>query len=200
MSDFSVWALERLVNSLIGGIAIYLGYRLFRNAPRAQDSRAEGAARIHGPGNISIYVTRIGPGVFFALFGASVLVVSLYKGVSYHGPSDWSGLSGAVSSTDSSRLTHDQLLSARKSSAQDIAALNQVIPALQPGLDPGQRANIELAIPRIKLALMKRVWDTDWGNEAAFSEWVRQGAAGPPPIELEKADEFFNSGTTSAAK
>jgi len=194
MSDFTVWAAERLVNSLIGGIAIYLGYRLFLTAPRSSTPRADGTARIHAPGNFSIYLTHIGPGVFFALFGASVLVVSVYKGVTYHGPNDWSGLSSAVSTGDSARVTREQRVSARKAIAQDIAALNQVVPALRPNLDPDQQADIQLGVPRIKLELMKTVWDTDWGDESGFSAWVEQGAAGPPPDGLGKAAEFFNSG------
>jgi hypothetical protein len=195
MDDFTVWALERLVNSVIGGFAIYLGYRLFLTAPRTRTARANGTARINAPGNFSVYLTHIGPGVFFALFGAAVLIASVYKGVNYRGSNDWSGLSGAMSPGDSARLTGQQRAAARKVIAQDIAALNEVLTALPPNLAADQQADIQLAVPRIKLELMKTVWNTDWGDEDGFRKWVEQGAVGPPPDKLAKAAEFFNLGS-----
>jgi hypothetical protein len=50
---------------------------MFLAIPRAQT----GEGKIELPGGVSIYVTRVGPGVFFALFGAVILGLGLYQGL-----------------------------------------------------------------------------------------------------------------------
>jgi hypothetical protein len=70
---------NRLLITGIAGISIYLGYRLFSLIPLSHDSRGE--FNIPNLGKISL--TRVGPGVFFALFGSSVLIYSLASPVSH---------------------------------------------------------------------------------------------------------------------
>src|SRR4029079_1628077 len=69
--------LERLVIALSGALAIWLGYRLFLSMPLAE----KGTGRLPLPGVISIFMSRVGPGVFFALFGAGVLAYGLHQEV-----------------------------------------------------------------------------------------------------------------------
>jgi hypothetical protein len=70
---------ERLVAVLFGGMAIYLGYRLFLLVP----DRRGGEGRFTFPWDVSVVLARVGPGVFFALFGALVVGTSLVKGVEW---------------------------------------------------------------------------------------------------------------------
>ena len=70
--------LERLVIALAGALAIWLGYRLFLSMPLAE----KGTGKLQLPGGISIFISRVGPGVFFALFGAGVLAYGLHQAVS----------------------------------------------------------------------------------------------------------------------
>src|SRR2546428_454261 len=65
---------ERLLIVLAGGLSIVLGYRMFLAIPKAQN---EGEGRIQLPGGVSIYVTRVGPGAFFAPYGAAILGLGL---------------------------------------------------------------------------------------------------------------------------
>ena len=74
--------LERLLVIAAGALAIFLGYRLFLRMPE----RREGEGKFELPGGISIYVSRVGPGVFFALFGAAILVWSVAQPFSYKAP------------------------------------------------------------------------------------------------------------------
>src|SRR3712207_3118553 len=67
--------LERMTVVLIGGMAIYLGFRLFLAVPELRESDGE----VKLPWNISIVMTRVGPGVFFALFGIAALSLALYR-------------------------------------------------------------------------------------------------------------------------
>lgn len=72
-------ALERLIAVAIGGLSIYLGYRLF-SAVRAT---GEGSAEVKLPGDVTVMLSRVAPGVFFALFGALVVGASLVSPMSY---------------------------------------------------------------------------------------------------------------------
>lgn len=63
---------ERLLVVAIAGLSIVLGYHLFKIVPVDKDSRGEFKAL-----NISIVVSKVGPGVFFAAFGALVLGLSV---------------------------------------------------------------------------------------------------------------------------
>ena len=72
-------SLERLVVVAFGGLSIYLGYRLFLRMPDQENAQG----RVTLPGGISIYMTRVGPGAFFALFGAVVLSLSFHHTISY---------------------------------------------------------------------------------------------------------------------
>ena len=62
-------AIERLVIVLAGAGAIYLGYRLFLAMP----NRDRSSGKLELPGGVSIFLSRVGPGVFFSLFGATVI-------------------------------------------------------------------------------------------------------------------------------
>ena len=54
-------AIERFANVLIGALAIYLGYKLFMNLPDRREER-QGGLKLLLPGDISIYLSRVGPG------------------------------------------------------------------------------------------------------------------------------------------
>lgn len=60
---------KRIAIVLIGGVAIYLGYRLFFHLPFVRDH--EGQVELPG---VKIALSRVGPGVFFAAFGSYMLL------------------------------------------------------------------------------------------------------------------------------
>jgi hypothetical protein len=69
---------ERVLVVLGGILAIYLGYRLFRIA--TLEDRSAGKFNLHNI--LEFSVSRVGPGVFFAAFGAWVLYTSLTTRIS----------------------------------------------------------------------------------------------------------------------
>jgi hypothetical protein len=75
-------AVERFANVLIGALAIYLGYKLFMNLPERREEK-KGEMKLMLPGDISVYVSRVGPGVFFALFGTAVVLMSFVSAVRF---------------------------------------------------------------------------------------------------------------------
>jgi len=190
--------MERLLAVAIGGLAIYLGYRLFRLVPESKDSEG----RVTFTKDLSIVVSRVGPGVFFALFGALVVGLSIYRNVEvgvdgkniFYGAPDaaayFQGAGNAAGATDEEAKSDTRMLLRR-----EIAILNTLPKLLDPALPVQDRSHVELAIPRIKLALMKPVWGEaaeGWGTPEAFERWLKEGDGGPPPDEIAEAVKYFD--------
>jgi hypothetical protein len=205
MEPLTLRALERIVGVLIGGFAIYLGYQLFVQLPTQMNSEGKFVL----PGNISIYLSRVGPGVFFALFGTLVVAASFYfqlkiispaSGAQSLSPQDVSSGSIAVSYLAATEGISDRqaLESARSRVLTDIRTLNQLHNHLTVdakrdtvGIKEDERTDIMVTIPRLKLTMLFTVWDKDWGDYAQFAKWVKTGAAGSPPQGTEKAAALF---------
>lgn len=68
---------ERILIAVGGGLSIYLGYRLFLAVPTAK--AADGTFEIPGVG--TVVLSRVGPGIFFALFGAAILMLGVFRSV-----------------------------------------------------------------------------------------------------------------------
>jgi hypothetical protein len=208
MEPSTLRLLERILDVAIGGISIYLGYRLFLRLPESTDS----SGKVILPGNISVYLSRVGPGVFFALFGALVVGVSLETAVRYserepantdtfvgkpaaktvrESSKNFIGLGSAIDSGDS-----EGVADARSLLRKEIAIMNTIPAELKSDLSQQDRDEVMRAISRIKFALMKPVWDSrsGWGDPAQFEEWLKAGAPDPPPARLEQAVEYFRYG------
>jgi hypothetical protein len=192
---------ERIVAVLIGGVSIYLGYRLFLAMPE----RKEGEGKIALPGGISIFLTRVGPGAFFALFGAIIVAVSFQQAISYKETSssrpsevaqpassdpttsrDYTGFGSAGSAADT-QLSRIQV-------GHDIELLDSTFPELSKNLTGTRRTDVEVLIPRLKLAMMKNVWGSDWGDYSRFQDWVQNGAAQPAPKDIDRPAAFYLHG------
>lgn len=196
--------IERIVAVIIGGIAVYLGYRMFLKIPESHDSEG----KITLPWNFTVILSRVGPGVFFALFGAGVVALSLYKGLEVSEKKSGSAAelaAPATGATDESREFRwgaattpagnaEARADARALLRRDIATLNNITNALPSDLPEHERTPIELAIPRIKFALMKPMWgeaQTGWGTPSEFETWLKEGEPQPVPPTIEKAVEYY---------
>ena len=208
MEPSTLRLLERILDVAIGGISIYLGYRLFLKLPESTDS----SGKVILPGNISIYLSRVGPGVFFALFGALVVGVSLETAIRYseHEPANadsvvdkpaaktvvessknFIGLGSAADNGDA-----EAVADARSLLRREIAIMNTVPAELKSDLPQQDRDEVVRAISRIKFALMKTVWDSHsgWGDSAQFENWLKAGEPERVPASLEPAVEYFRYG------
>jgi hypothetical protein len=194
--------IERLVIVLIGGMAIYLGYRLFL----AVKAEAEGEAKITLPHDVTVMVSRVGPGVFFALFGSMVVVASLYFSIAYSDPDR--SYSGMMPSPSAAEKTAPRALAAPPREAQElerlrlrqeIEFLNSLPGLLNSGLREGQRAAITRHVREIKLRLMAPVWADDWSDPAAFRLWAEGGAAADDSAAFGSARTFYEAGAEPAS-
>lgn len=189
---------ERLTVVLLGGMAIYLGFRLFLEVPEHKD----GAGKFVLPWDISIVMTRIGPGVFFALFGVIAVSLALIRPLeigsqapsNFENPGNQARLRYATNIAYADKSArHD----ARSSLRKEIATLNTITGALQKDLPKFERDEFERRIRHIKLALMKPVWgetDEGFGEFSEFERWIKEGEPEPPPAGMKGALELYRYG------
>lgn len=194
MSDDMLWILlvrmaERLLAVGIGGISIYLGFRLFTLMP----DMPVGDADIKLPGGVSILVSRIGPGVFFSLFGAVIASLSLYKPVELPVVKANGSVvmaSAAVGGEDGDAARRE---AERGQVARTLSDLEEVTSLLPSSLDPSTRLDVGRAVRAGRVALIHSVWGPDWGDFQAFKSWAESGAADAPAgAPWAPAAEIFN--------
>lgn len=206
-------AIERIIAVVIGGVCIWLGQRLFLQIPEQK----AGEGKIQFPGGISVYVARVGPGVFFALFGATLVAVSFYRGIEVQSSrlgaaaavagvaspaSASSGVAlerfeyrgaGGTMAGDESAARAD----ARALRRKDFARLNNLPGALRRDLPEPDRQVLIASVADVKVALMRSMWDDapdGWGDRAAFERWVMDGEPDPAPAALQAAVGYYRQG------
>jgi hypothetical protein len=196
--------IERILAVAIGGVAIYLGYRLFLQVPERHDSQGS----ITLPWDITVLLSRVGPGVFFALFGAAVVGYGLHESVSYTrerssqtaqatgGPNAsaterviWGGASPRMTTQPDEALT-----AARLRARLEIEFLNSLPALLRGDLKDEQERDVSQRTAALKLGVMHLLWGGDWGDFAAFKDWAQGSASEPIPKGLEAAAQYFLAG------
>jgi hypothetical protein len=178
-------AAERVLLVLVGALAIYLGYSLFRHMPTVD--RSEGKLQL--PGGVSIFLSRIGPGVFFALFGCAIIGYSVTKPVKldlggevYVGApvASYSGLG----QRDTPKLTEAMATISGLEPEVAVARLNGFLESARQTLSRPEADELEEAVRAAKFALMLAGWKPEWGDRAAFERWARENGDRDPPDDL----------------
>ena len=151
--------IERVLAVIIGGMSIYLGYRLFIKVPRQKDS----SGKVMLPGDISIFFSRIGPGVFFSLFGAAVVVVSLQQSLDLDLANKASVTAESTERTANLKVRYmgetgqsdpAKRDAVRAEARRAIAELNKLPSMLAPDVPASRRTDVTEAVRDSKLALM----------------------------------------------
>jgi hypothetical protein len=184
---------ERIIAVLIGGLTIYLGYQLFLRVPEHKDS----AGKVMLPWNISVVMSRIGPGVFFALFGVIAVGIALVRPLQITGPDGHSSVYYAADmATDDKSARADARALLRK----QIAELNTIPKELRLDLPAQDRDSILRSISKVKLALMKPVWGDStegFGDVSEFEKWVLANEPkSPPPAGMAGALTLYQYGAS----
>lgn len=197
-------AFERLLVVLAGALAIYLGYRLFIDMPNAE----RGSGKVNLPGGISIFLSRVGPGVFFSLFGAAVIGLSFQFGITF---SDSQQAAQLIAASEAARTERSWSgVAPQSATPQDaaavapyerdrvvavVAALNRVELALPAEMKPTDKVNLKYALRDARVRLLVSVWDgAAWGDVAAFQDWVSENEPNPPPQSIAAAVEIYRQG------
>jgi hypothetical protein len=198
---------ERVLVVAAGALAIYLGYRLFMNMPEHDKS----SGKFVLPGGISIFLSRVGPGIFFSLFGAVVIGLSFHYGIKYD--EDATATVVAVAATagteaqQAPRRTFSgiapstgmagspDILRDRNEVLVAVTALNKAAAALPAGMASYDRRQILDGIRDAKLRLLQSVWDAEhWGEFETAAAWLRDNGDAEPPPQLAEAVGNFRAG------
>ena len=173
---------ERLGIIAIAALCIWLGYKLFQSLPA--ERQASGTLTLP---SAKLVMTKVGPGVFFALFGALVL----WQGVRTQLTADPVAATAAppatasvaearqvaqptritlgASSGDTAAFAHAQ---------EDISVLNCLAGLAPDTLDPGAA---ERVLHKVRMALIAPVWQPGWG-EAQFAALERGEIPASGPV------------------
>ena len=199
---------ERLLGVAIGGMSVFLGYRLFAKVPLKTDS----AGKLLLPGGTRIVLSRVGPGVFFSLFGAAIVLTAFTRGVELTSrvavtSTDPSGATrvseetrerrgvGATTAVPASEMER-RLVEART----QIYTLNRDLPrALRKDVHADDRKLLELARDYSKAQILRAVWRPQWGPVSDFEAWVRDGARAPAPASISEPARLYLDGLEPAA-
>lgn len=170
---------ERVAIVAAGVLLIYFGYRLFLALPAEHGSDG----RLQMP-SASLAVSKVGPGVFFAVFGTFLLWQMAEKAVRV----DIAPPAGAA--RDGARAPHAMAIfgaaaagdaQALRHARHDIAALNCAEARLAPGLPPELREDVARAFRHARAALLETVWQPAWGGPEVAAAG-RLGAWPPGPL------------------
>ena len=190
---------ERILGVVIGGLLIYLGYRLFLDV-KGKRGREGGTGDFTLAGGNKLKLSKVGPGVFFALFGTGLIVFSLTRSVSLttSGPAAAEAASTAAKGSAASSVatvkfmgatsvpeTDEERVRRRTEMQAHIIALNRSVERA----GASERAELERAVTQAKVALMEPLWGEDWGDLADFREWLEK--RGTPPPGTQAAVEAF---------
>lgn len=199
--DESLRMIERILATLLGGFFAWLGYRLFLDVTSKQTSSGE----FKLPSGIAVHLTRVGPGIFFALFGAAVVCYSLYSRVTIdrtqtgsrkahssmvsngakqqpENPAESAGeekiTKKFVGLTAGNDASPQELLHERNLRKDYIRFLNALSAYLETHGGAAELKDHKNILPQIKLIVMENVWDDkQWGSWTAFQDWVNNTGA-----------------------
>jgi hypothetical protein len=199
-----VGAFQRILSILIGGMLIYFGYRLFLSLP-GKRGRDGGSGEFSLGGANKVKLSKVGPGVFFAVFGAGLIAYSFAKPMkvnipgaapnAQNSPRAANAPSAATGTVAAAGFSYVGAVSAPETdedrarmpneTQQDIIILNRALD----GANASERPQVERAVVRAKVALMEPLWAEDWGEIKDFRDWLAKG--GTPPDKTQPAVDYF---------
>ena len=194
-------AFQRTLGILIGGMLIYFGYRLFLSLPGKRGGDG-GSGEFSLGGANKVKLSKVGPGVFFAIFGAGLIAYSFAKPMKVNIPAAAqttpsatnapSAGTGAVAAAGFSYVgavsapeTDEDRARMRNETQQDIIILNRALDRA----NASERPQVERAVVRAKVALMEPLWAEDWGELKDFRDWLAKG--GTPPAKTQPPADYF---------
>lgn len=194
--------IQHITTIVVGMASVYLGYRLFIEIPR----RREGETKLDLPGGVSIMLSRIGPGIFFALFGTGMIVYSVNK------PIEIKDIAEQVASADGATIIKrsrtltglgqnaeavgPQMIPATSITRETVIGyLNKIAAEANATKSGSELLDRTIAVREAKLALMREIWKPDWGDYGTFHRWVtEQFERDPPPDGTRNAVAYFRQG------
>jgi hypothetical protein len=200
---------ERLLGLLAGGLCIVLGYRLFVKLPEKADS----SGKVVLPGGVSIWLSRVGPGIFFALFGAAIVAYSFASAVkvtneqtgpSSRAPAGTTAGTPATTRQEIAAMSDRSTEQAKREARQQqlmvlrgtLVDLNATIDHLGRDAASPDRDRLIVGLQMAKMLLLRGAWDAAWGDPDRFQSWINSGALPPPPAAMDEPAGLYLAGQT----
>jgi hypothetical protein len=198
---------ERLLGLLAGALCVVLGYQLFIRLPEKSDS----SGKVILPGGVSIWLSRVGPGIFFALFGVAIIAYSFASTVRVSEQTAAPVVQASAGTTTtlaasrreisamsdrSSRATREEREEQLTYLRLALSNLNAAIDRLQHDTQPPERDRLVAGLQGAKMLLLRGNWDTPWGDPARFQAWVNSGAVLPAPSGMDIPAGLYLTGQT----
>jgi len=202
---------ERLFGLLAGALCVVLGYHLFLRLP----DKADSSGKVILPGGVNIWLSRVGPGIFFALFGAGIVAYSFASTVrvtteqtglparAANAPAGAGGPVIAASARQEISAMSDRSGGRGKREDREeqltylrlaMANLNAAIERLQRDTTPPERDRLVAGLQGAKMLLLRGNWDAAWGDPARFQTWINSGAVLPAPSGMDEPAGFYLTG------
>jgi len=196
-----VGAFQRILSILIGGMLVYFGYRLFLSLPGKRGQNG-GSGEFSLGRSSKLKLSKVGPGVFFAIFGAGLIAYSFANPMKVNipgaapnattTPGTTNAGTGAVAAAGFSYVgavsapeTDEDRARMRTETQQDIIILNRTLNSA----NASDRPQLERAVVKAKIGLMEPLWADDWGELKDFRDWLAKG--GRPPDKTQPAVDYF---------
>ncbi|MFV0593567.1 MAG: hypothetical protein ACK5M7_19505 [Draconibacterium sp.] len=184
---------ERLLALAIAGICIILGFLLFLFAP---DAPTEGTANLEWA-NKKFMMANVGPGVFFALFGAVNTVYSIVtqaktrKTITNNNEQQTETTTFQLLQTPAKQSGASVNL--RANYQKDFRTYSRILEKLNSGetIPDNLRLEFETTLNNTRQSLMASVWDEQWGDYPDFDNWLKRGCPEPVPDKILEAAKFF---------
>jgi hypothetical protein len=187
---------------LMSGVLIcFLGYRLFvlgifRGAGELDSSLQ----------NNKIILRKAAPGTFFALFGAMIVGVTVWRGLEFKDIAKATPFGeqkaapivsgGRGAGSESSAASDRAKLEARRSEARrTISELNRFPSLLPADVRPDTLIDVNQAIRESKVAILQSVWGPEWGEFGELQRWLDRNLPQEVPAEFRPVAELFQHGT-----
>lgn len=165
----------RLLQVLAGVLLCILGYRLFQQVPTS-----DGTAEVSLSDHLKFNLSKVGPGVFFALFGAAIMIQAINSPLRLERESSPMASKSAptqervlIAGQRDASVAEGVVLTTEQLTPQ-MRFLNGLAGLLRENLSIEQRVKFENDQREAKLALMAGTWDNKrWGDFTTFAAWAR---------------------------
>jgi hypothetical protein len=162
---------------------------------------------------VSIWLSRVGPGIFFALFGAAIVAYSFASTVKVTNEQSGPSPRASTATTGEAPATSRQEIAAMSDRSAEpakgearrqqlmvlrgtLADLNATIDRLGRDAASPDRDRLVVGLQMAKMLLLRGAWDSAWGDPVRFQSWINTGAVPPAPAGMDEPAGLYLAGQT----
>lgn len=184
--------IERISALGIAGLSFILGFLLFLFAPEAEYVDTADIKLF----KLRLGLANVGPGIFFALFGAAITIYSIKtraKAKEVLKEKDGDSITEEFRYLQSEKKDNTEVIELRGAYQKDFRVFAEVADKLgrDEPISDSLKLDLENTLTNTKDTLMRNVWDESWGDYSTFKAWLAKGYPEPVPENIVKAAKYF---------